>query len=71
MKNVKSLLLLANRGRWPDFSGTTVTACILGNGKITDQKAHDIYSKKDVIEKAFMKYKNLLGFHRRRVHSDF
>jgi transposase len=43
---------------------------ILGNGKITAQKAHDIYSKKDVVEKAFMKYKNRLGFHRLRVHSD-
>ena len=43
---------------------------ILGNGKITAQKAHDIYSKKDVIEKAFMKYKNLLGFHRLHIHSD-
>jgi transposase len=43
---------------------------MLGNGKITTQKAHDIYSKKDVVEKAFMKYKNLLGFHRLRVHTD-
>jgi len=43
---------------------------ILGNGKITAQKAHDIYSKKDVIEKAFMKFKNLLGFHRLHIHSD-
>ena len=43
---------------------------LLGNGKITTQKAHDIYSKKDVVEKAFMKYKNSLGFHRLHVHSD-
>jgi transposase len=43
---------------------------ILGNGKITAQKAHDIYSKKDVVEKAFMKYKNLLGFHRLHIHTD-
>jgi transposase len=43
---------------------------MLGNGNITAQKAHDIYSKKDVVEKAFMKYKNMLGFHRQRVHSD-
>jgi len=43
---------------------------IIGNGNITAQKAHDIYRKKDVVEKAFMKYKNLLGFHRLRVHTD-
>ena len=43
---------------------------MLGNGTITAQKAHDIYSKKDVVEKAFMKYKNSLGFHRLHVHSD-
>jgi len=43
---------------------------ILGNGNITAQKVHDIYSKKDVVEKAFMKYKNLLGFHRLHIHSD-
>jgi transposase len=43
---------------------------ILGNGNITAQKAHDIYRKKDVVEKAFMKYKNMLGFHRLHVHSD-
>ena len=43
---------------------------IIGNGKITAQKAYDIYSKKDVVEKAFMKYKNHLGFHRLHVHSD-
>jgi len=43
---------------------------IIGNGKMTAQKAHDIYSKKDVVEKAFMKYKNMLGFNRLRVHSD-
>jgi transposase len=50
-----------------EFSGWFL---MLGNGNITAQKAHDIYSKKDVVEKAFMKYKNLLGFHRLRVHSD-
>jgi transposase len=43
---------------------------LIGNGKISAQKAHDIYSKKDVVEKAFMKYKNLLGFNRLRIHSD-
>jgi len=43
---------------------------ILGNGKLTVQKAHDIYRKKDVVEKAFFKYKNLLGLQRLRVHSD-
>jgi len=43
---------------------------ILGNGALTAQQAHDIYRKKDVVEKAFMKYKNLLGLRRLRVHSD-
>ena len=43
---------------------------ILGNGKISAQKAHDIYRKKDVVEKAFMKYKNTLGLYRLRVHGD-
>ncbi len=43
---------------------------ILGNGKLTAQKAHDIYRKKDVVEKAFMKYKNLLDLRRLRIHSD-
>jgi len=43
---------------------------ILGNGNLTAQKAYDIYRKKDVVEKAFMKYKNLLGFDRLRVHTD-
>lgn len=42
----------------------------IGNGKITAQKAFDIYSKKDVVEKAFMKYKNLFGLNRLRVHND-
>jgi len=43
---------------------------LLGNGNLTIQKAHDIYRKKDVVEKAFMKYKNVLGFQRLRVHTD-
>jgi hypothetical protein len=43
---------------------------ILGNGKLTVQKAHDIYRKKDVVEKAFMRYKNVLGLRRLRVHGD-
>ena len=43
---------------------------MLGNGDLTIQKAHDIYRKKDVVEKAFYKYKNILGFQRLRVHSD-
>ena len=43
---------------------------ILGNGNLTVQQVHDIYRKKDVVEKAFMKYKNLLGFKRLRVHGD-
>jgi transposase len=43
---------------------------MLGNGSLTAQQAHDIYSKKDVVEKAFMKYKNQLGLKRLRVHSE-
>jgi len=43
---------------------------MLGNGKLTVQQAHDIYRKKDIVEKAFMKYKNFLGLRRLRVHSD-
>jgi transposase len=43
---------------------------ILGNGALAIQQAHDIYRKKDVVEKAFMKYKNLLSFRRLRVHTD-
>jgi transposase len=34
------------------------------------QKAHDVYRMKDVVEKAFLKYKNNLGLDRLRVHSD-
>jgi hypothetical protein len=43
---------------------------MLGNGKLTAQQAHDIYSKKDVVEKAFMKYKNQLGLKRLRLHTE-
>jgi transposase len=43
---------------------------MLGNGKLTAQQAHDIYRKKDVVEKAFMKYKNQLGLRRLRIHSE-
>jgi transposase len=43
---------------------------ILGNGKLDVQQAHDIYRQKDVVEKAFMKYKNFLGLDRLRVHGD-
>jgi len=50
-----------------EISGWVV---ILGNGTLTVQQAHDIYRKKDVVEKAFLKYKNLLGFYRLRVHTD-
>ena len=50
-----------------EISGWVV---ILGNGELTVQQAHDIYRKKDVVEKAFMKFKNPLGFNRLRVHSD-
>jgi hypothetical protein len=41
---------------------------IIGNETITAQAAHDIYRKKDVVEKAFLKYKNNLGMGRLRVH---
>jgi transposase len=34
------------------------------------QKAHSIYTLKDVVEKGFWKYKNSLGLRRLRVHSD-
>ena len=43
---------------------------MLGNGNLTAQQAYDIYRKKDVIEKAFMKYKNQLGLKRLRIHSE-
>jgi hypothetical protein len=43
---------------------------MLGNGNLGVQEAHDIYRKKDVVEKAFMKYKNLLGLDRLRIHGD-
>jgi transposase len=43
---------------------------MLGNGNLGIQEAHDIYRKKDVVEKAFMKYKNLLGLDRLRIHGD-
>jgi len=43
---------------------------MLGNGSLTTQQAHDIYSKRDVVEKAFMKYKNQLGLKRLRVHTE-
>ena len=43
---------------------------LLGNGKLTAQQAYDVYRKKDVIEKAFMKYKNLLGLKRLRIHTE-
>ncbi|MCL2138864.1 MAG: transposase [Treponema sp.] len=43
---------------------------LLGNGKMTAQQAYDIYRKKDVVEKAFMKYKQQLGLKRLRIHSE-
>jgi transposase len=43
---------------------------MLGNGNLGIQEAHDIYRKKDVVEKAFMKYKNLFGLDRLRIHGD-
>jgi transposase len=33
-------------------------------------KAYDVYRKKDVVEKAFMKYKNQLGLKRLRIHTE-
>jgi hypothetical protein len=41
---------------------------IVGNENIRAQEAHDIYRKKDVVEKGFMKYKNNPGMGRLRVH---
>jgi transposase len=41
---------------------------ILGSENITAQAAHDIYRRKDAVEKAFLKYKNHLGMGRLRVH---
>ena len=43
---------------------------VIGNGERWAQSAHDIYRKKDVVEKAYMKYKNMLGMNRLRVHND-
>src|SRR5215469_6799122 len=43
---------------------------LLGNGNLAAQQAYDIYRKKDVIEKAFMKYKNQLGLKRLRIHTE-
>jgi hypothetical protein len=41
---------------------------IVGNESISAQEAHDIYRRKDVVEKAFMSYKNKLGMSRLRIH---
>jgi hypothetical protein len=41
---------------------------LIGNGDISTQKAHDIYRKKDVVEKGFLRYKNSLGLNRLRLH---
>jgi len=41
-----------------------------GKSPLSVQAAHDIYRKKDVVEKAFMKYKNRLGMKRLRVHDE-
>ena len=43
---------------------------LLGNENLTAQQAYDIYRKKDVIEKAFLKYKNQLGLRRLRIHTE-
>jgi transposase len=43
---------------------------IIGNETISTQESHDIYRKKDVVEKAFRKIKNNLGMNRLRVHDE-
>jgi len=54
-------------GRKLETSGWFI---LLGNGNLTAQQAYDIYRKKDVVEKAFMKYKNQLGLKRLRIHTE-
>jgi hypothetical protein len=52
----------------------TIQTCgwmvLISNRKMEAQRAHDIYRAKDVVEKGFEKYKNLLGLYRLRVHAD-
>jgi transposase len=43
---------------------------MLGNGNLTVQQAYDIYQKKDVVEKAFLKFKQQLGLKRLRIHTE-
>lgn len=43
---------------------------LIGNDEISTQKAHDVYCKKDVVEKSFNKYKKNLELSRLHVQSD-
>ena len=43
---------------------------LISNRIMEAQRAHDIYRTKDVVEKGFEKYKNILGLDRLRVHCD-
>jgi len=70
IKNGKAIKIQINQQAIELELETSGWLVILGNGKISVQKAHDIYRKKDVVEKAFMKYKNTLGLYRLRVHGD-
>ena len=79
-KEIKKYLLVSKTGKviHAQINGKEVERSLLtsgwfillGNGEITAQQAHDIYQKKDVAEKAFMKYKSMLSLRRLRVHSD-
>ncbi|MDR3337514.1 MAG: transposase, partial [Treponema sp.] len=77
-KDIEKYLALYDYGTGTDVTirqdvienelSTSGWVAIIGNQDITAQEAHDIYRKKDVVEKAFMKYKNSLGMGRLRVH---
>jgi len=43
---------------------------LISNHVNDTQEALDLYRAKGVVEKSFFQYKNNLGFHRFRVHSD-
>jgi transposase len=43
---------------------------LLGNKRMSAQEAHDVYRSKDVVEKAFFRFKNNMSLNRLRVHSD-
>ena len=49
---------------------TTGWFVLLSNYINDPQQALGIYRMKDVVEKSFWKYKNILGLHRLRVHTD-